>query len=64
MPSGECSIEPWVFMNWRRAAYYLYLAEVIDAKKALEVGLVNEVFRASDWTPAWTPSPATSPRRR
>ena len=24
MPSGECSIEPWVFMNWRRAAYYLY----------------------------------------
>ena len=43
MPSGECSIEPWVFMNWRRAAYYLYLAEVIDAKKALEVGLVNEV---------------------
>src|ERR1700742_3582556 len=43
MPSGECSIEPWVFMNWRRAAYYLYLAEVIDAKKALEIGLVNEV---------------------
>ena len=43
MPSGECSIEPWVFMNWRRAAYYLYTAEVIDAKKALEVGLVNEV---------------------
>jgi enoyl-CoA hydratase len=30
-------------MNCRRAAYYLYLAEVIDAKRALEVGLVNEV---------------------
>jgi enoyl-CoA hydratase len=43
MPSGECSIEPWIFMNWRRAAYYLFLAEVIDAKKALAVGLVNEV---------------------
>jgi enoyl-CoA hydratase len=43
MPSGECSIEPWIFMNWRRAAYYLYLAEVIDAQKALAVGLVNEV---------------------
>src|ERR1700739_2968556 len=43
MPSGECSIEPWVFMNWRRAAYYLYLAEVIDAKKALGVARVNEV---------------------
>ncbi len=43
MPSGECSIEPWVFMNWRRAAYYLFTAQVIDAQKALEVGLVNEV---------------------
>jgi enoyl-CoA hydratase len=43
MPSGECAIEPWVFMNWRRAAYYLFTAQVIDAKKALEVGLVNEV---------------------
>ena len=43
MPSGECSIEPWVFMNWRRAAYYLYMGEVIDAQKALAVGLVNEV---------------------
>jgi len=43
MPSGECSIEPWVFMNWRRAAYYLYMSEIIDAQKALEVGLVNEV---------------------
>src|SRR6185312_15334680 len=41
--SGECSIEPWVFMNWRRAAYYLYMNEVIDAQRALEVGLVNEV---------------------
>ena len=48
MPSGECSIEPWVFMNWRRAAYYLYLAEVIDARKALAVGLVNEVVARAD----------------
>jgi enoyl-CoA hydratase len=43
MPSGEASIEPWVFMNWRRAAYYLYTAEVVDAPKALEYGLINEV---------------------
>ncbi len=48
MPSGECSIEPWVFMNWRRAAYYLYLSEVIDAQKALAVGLVNEVVPRDD----------------
>jgi enoyl-CoA hydratase len=44
MPSGECSIEPWVFMNWRRAAYYLYTSETVDAQKALEYGLVNEVL--------------------
>src|SRR6201991_1984407 len=48
MPSGECSIEPWIFMNWRRAAYYLFTAQVIDAKKALEVGLVNEVVPLED----------------
>jgi len=48
MPSGECSIEPWVFMNWRRAAYYLYTAEVVDARKALEYGLVNEVVKRED----------------
>jgi enoyl-CoA hydratase/carnithine racemase len=48
MPSGECSIEPWVFMNWRRAAYYLFLGQVIDADKALEVGLVNEVVPRAD----------------
>ncbi|HVW79491.1 MAG TPA: enoyl-CoA hydratase-related protein [Mycobacteriales bacterium] len=43
MPSGECSIEPWVFMNWRRAAYYLYTSETVSAHKALEYGLINEV---------------------
>src|SRR6202048_315240 len=48
MPSGECSIEPWVFMNWRRAAYYLYMNEVIDSQKALSVGLVNEVVPRAD----------------
>jgi enoyl-CoA hydratase len=48
MPSGECSIEPWVFMHWRRATYYPFTAQVIDAKKALEVGLVNEVVPLDD----------------
>ena len=48
MPSGECSIEPWVFMNWRRASYYLYTAETVDAKKALEYGLINEVVKRED----------------
>src|ERR1700741_1993035 len=57
MPSGECSIEPWVFMNWRRAAYYLYLAEVIDAKKALEGGLVNGVGPPHPREPRPAPPP-------
>ncbi|HEV2368223.1 MAG TPA: enoyl-CoA hydratase-related protein [Acidimicrobiales bacterium] len=43
MPSGECSIEPWIFMNWRRAAYYLYLGQTLNAQEALGHGLVNEV---------------------
>ncbi len=43
MPPGECFIGTRVFMNWRRAGYYLFRAEVIDAKKALKVGLVDEV---------------------
>lgn len=43
MPSGEASIEPWVFMNWRRASYYLLTGQTIHAEEALEMGLVNEV---------------------
>jgi enoyl-CoA hydratase len=43
MPSGECSIEPWIFMNWRRAAYYLYTSQTLNAEQALEYGLINEV---------------------
>ena len=65
MPSGECSIEPWVFMNWRRAAYYLFTAEVIDAKKALEVRPRQRGgASAKISTHASRRSPATSPRPR
>src|SRR5262249_48063806 len=41
MPSGECSIEPWVFMNWRRPAYSLSPAGGSGAKRARGVGRVN-----------------------
>lgn len=64
MPSGECSIEPWVFMNWRRASYYLYTAEVVNAPKALEYGLVNEVVPATSWRTGSNRSPGTSRRPR
>src|SRR4029450_9190713 len=35
-------------MDWRRAAYSLFTAQVIDAKRALEIGLVNEVVPLED----------------
>jgi enoyl-CoA hydratase len=43
MPSGECSIEPWIFMNWKRAAEYLYTGQKLTAQQALEFGLINRV---------------------
>ena len=36
-------IEPWVFMNWKRAAEYLYTAQTLTAQEAHEMGLVNHV---------------------
>jgi enoyl-CoA hydratase/carnithine racemase len=42
-PGGETCIEPWVFMNWKRAAEYLYTAKTLSAKEAYEMGLINAV---------------------
>ena len=43
LPGGETMIEPWVFMNWKRASEYLYTAQTLTADQALEMGLVNHV---------------------
>ncbi|HLG68516.1 MAG TPA: enoyl-CoA hydratase-related protein [Acidimicrobiales bacterium] len=43
LPGGETMIEPYVFMNWKRAARYLYTAQTLSAQDALAQGLVNEV---------------------
>lgn len=40
---GETMIEPWVFMNFKRAAEYLYTAQTLTAEEALRMGLVNRV---------------------
>lgn len=40
---GETMIEPWVFMNFKRAAEYLYTAQTLTADEALRMGLVNRV---------------------
>jgi enoyl-CoA hydratase/carnithine racemase len=36
-------IEPWTFMNRKRAAEYLYTAQTLTADEALAMGLVNRV---------------------
>jgi enoyl-CoA hydratase/carnithine racemase len=41
-------------MGTKRAAYYLYTSEQINARQALELGLVNEVLPAERLLPrAW-----------
>jgi len=47
-PGGETMIEPWVFMNWKRAAEYLYTAQTLSAQEAFEMGLVNHVVPRAD----------------
>src|SRR5262245_39408647 len=48
LPGGETMIEPWVFMNWKRAAEYLYTAQTLTAAEAHDMGLVNRVVSRDD----------------
>jgi enoyl-CoA hydratase len=48
LPGSETMFEPWVFMNYKRAAEYLYTAQRLSAAEALEFGLVNRVVPAAD----------------
>ncbi|MEJ2340305.1 MAG: enoyl-CoA hydratase-related protein [Gemmatimonadales bacterium] len=36
-------LEPWLFMNWKRAAEYLLTSQTLSAREALEAGLINRV---------------------
>jgi enoyl-CoA hydratase/carnithine racemase len=47
-PGGETMIEPWAFMNWKRAYEYLYTAQRLTADEALKMGLVNRVVPRGD----------------
>ncbi len=42
-PGGETMVEPWTFMNRKRAAEYLYTAQTLTAEEALRFGLINKV---------------------
>jgi enoyl-CoA hydratase/carnithine racemase len=44
-------IEPYVFMNYKRAAEYLYTAQTLTAEEALRMGLVNRVVPREDLEP-------------
>jgi enoyl-CoA hydratase len=47
-PGGETMIEPWLFMNYKRAAEYLYTAQTLSADDAFRMGLVNRVVARED----------------
>jgi len=42
-PGGETMVEPWTFMNRKRAAEYLYTARTLSAVEAERYGLINAV---------------------
>ncbi|MEB4212157.1 enoyl-CoA hydratase-related protein [Mycobacterium sp. 94-17] len=48
LPGAETMFEPWVFMNYKRAAEYLYTAQRLTAAEALDFGLVNRVVPADE----------------
>jgi len=48
LPGSETMIEPWLFMNWKRASEYLYTGQTLRADEAREMGLVNRVVPAAD----------------
>ena len=43
LPGAQTMIEPWVLMNFKRTAEYLFLAPTLSAAEALEWGMVNRV---------------------
>lgn len=47
-PGGETMIEPWTFMNRKRAAEYLYTSQTLTAAEAREMGLINRVVPRDD----------------
>lgn len=42
-PTGETMMEPWVFMNYKRTAEYMYQSKTLSAQQALEWGAINQV---------------------
>ena len=47
-PTGETMIEPWIFMNYKRSAEYLFQSKTLTAREALDWGAVNQVVARED----------------
>jgi enoyl-CoA hydratase len=43
LPGAETMIEPWMFMSMKRTYEYLYRRQKLDAARACQLDLVNEV---------------------
>ncbi len=48
LPGAQTLVEPWLFMNWKKAFEYLYLAPTLSAEDAREWGFVNRVVPRAD----------------
>src|SRR5579872_1009697 len=48
LPGAQTMIEPWLLMNWKKTAEYLYLAPTLSAEEAKEWGFVNQVVPRAD----------------
>lgn len=48
LPGGETMIEPWLFMNWKKTAEYLFTSQTLSAAEALDAGIINRVVPRED----------------
>jgi enoyl-CoA hydratase len=48
LPGAQTMIEPWLLMNWKKTAEYLYLAPTLTAEEAKEWGFINQVVPRAD----------------
>lgn len=63
LPGSETMFEPWVFMNYKRAAEYLYTAQRSRPSRLSSSGWSTVLYRVTDWRPRSRNSLPRSPRR-
>ena len=63
-PGGETMVEPWTFMNRKRAAEYLYTAQTLTAAEALAWVSSTRSCRVTSSSRRSRPWPPASPGHR